>query len=717
MNTEQCNSNKLKHQNEAMIASKFLFALTLVQYSGAQRLITAGPAWMECEGEGFDPRWKELKNLLQDSRFAKFTSDDHDLPGGETIVFNRIIDEPIMLLTQELYNAYFQAALEFARHVESFDWGNLDGIEERRGESDWHSFMAAVGLEKSVPAQNEEWLCPLGFINAASIIARMLMTDPETIALASQQYHMIQSILGWNHEMNFLSSSNWPISNLEIMRSHEQVITSFRPPDIMNRYHQDFCSMWKSNQFFQPDGDHANGEFRIGAFGHHVPLMLEPVTMLLATLEEDVDVDVQFRGAYYACYVTPELCENLKNDPLTELLQFWTTKIDKNSDGQVFDEVVLQMRDLLLADENFMQSEFFICTAIFAPCLSLFITLATTKDNLNLLLYQSTELLLSIPETRKANVLLDMDKFMAYPGTNFVYNSCLWSGRTLYQTNHHIPVLPSVAWYVHLEETVQYKASNGVLVFRSPILEKTSHGNAFWTALEHFRGKRFRYYFDAMKCPPFSEQVGSCSAVGKLSYKQMASYTAVVMFPHDFTIMSFGDFYSMHVPIFLPEKQWTIRNLGAVFMKHGSLCKDTNGTSVIAVGIQEQFPFSAHWDQSDPADGHDVSLRKLSYWYEYSEFTRYPHVFTFKSIPDLLAQIHNDGAGIDTNWISTRMKWHHDRQISTAADAYGSMLTAIGRPISTSANDVERRESSLRRLRGFVNKTSSLCTKFACPVH
>eukprot|EP00398_MALV-I-01_sp_L67-1_P000918 gene918-228_t len=685
-----------------------------------------GPPWMECEGVGFNPLWKEFKDKLGRTPLQRHINQNGQQ--DDWIHFIRVIDQELIVLAYELFEKYFQSSLEFGRHIESFHWGDLAAIDKRRGQSDYLSFMAAVGLGKSSPGQGEDWVCPLGFANVAYVRALHLHLDlsiPQNLNLSAEHYHMVHSVFGWNAELDFLSSSSWPIMFKEIRYAYQSLVhlsTGFKNVPDLKKFGTDFCSPWQPADTYLPAvSSHESKALKIGALGHHVPLTLEPVMMFLASHNSVVDPVVNFRGVYYACYVSPELCKSQESNPITQVLRKWTTTIDTKSESSEFDSLMTEMIELLLQDQEFMSSDLFVCTALFAPCTALFIavlssgTMGGRKESL-LFFYQSTELLLSVPEDRKSNVLEDMEQFLASDRTAFIYNSCLWSARTLYMTDKRLPVVPSISWYVHFNGFVEYKPSNRILIFRSPVLEKSAHGNAFWNALAHFHQGTFPYVFEPLACPLVTEQVGSCECKGRLTYQQMAEYGAVILFPHDFTLMSFGDLYAMHVPILIPSKEWTVQNLGAIFMKHGSLCIDTEFSSQDAERIQGWFPFGSHWDQNSEPDAHDVALSKLSYWYEYSEFARTPHVLTFSSIPDLMAQLLAKGTGLDTSWISTRMKWYHDQQTVSALSTYSEMLTKLGRPTHRFSADrvdnefiEEKRSIALAWLHGHMVLSRSHC--------
>ena len=103
---------------------------------------------------------------------------------------------------------------------------------------------------------------------------------------------------------------------------------------------------------------------------------------------------------------------------ITQMLKRWTTEVDKDSEPEHFDELMMGMTELLSREEDFMASDVFVCTALFAPCISLFIAMLhsgareTSNPDAFLLFYQSTELLLSVPEERKENVVEDMQHFL-----------------------------------------------------------------------------------------------------------------------------------------------------------------------------------------------------------------------------------------------------------------------------------------------------------------
>ena len=165
-----------------------------------------------------------------------------------------------------------------------------------------------------------------------------------------------------------------------------------------------------------------------------------------------------------------------------------------------------------------------------------------------------------------------------------------------------------------------------ILVLRSMIWSKVP-GLYFRTLLEAFvRENRaeFRYRFT----------FAADATDGKLlPYSEMALHRCAVLVPNDLTMAAFVEAFTMGIPIFLPTDVWLYRLQKAVpygFMVHGGQLPMESETE----SETKEYP-PPFWQEKTR------QRASVLYWLRTSDFSTWPHVQRFASIPELLDGVAN----------------------------------------------------------------------------
>merc|ERR1712216_175389 len=116
----------------------------------------------------------------------------------------------------------------------------------------------------------------------------------------------------------------------------------------------------------------------------------------------------------------------------------------------------------------------------------------------------------------------------------------------------------------------------------------------------------------------------------------------------------FFEFYSMAVPLLMPEASWTYRlifdaegNLGSTTKQYWDVSPDCSLDQGCS-RVKHPYPPFAF-----------APLESRRYWYQYASFAQFPHVHRFASITDLLEKL----LSVDLVQTSSLMKAFNDRTL------------------------------------------------------
>ena len=113
------------------------------------------------------------------------------------------------------------------------------------------------------------------------------------------------------------------------------------------------------------------------------------------------------------------------------------------------------------------------------------------------------------------------------------------------------------------------------------------------------------------------------------TFKELAEFRTVVLFPWNIELTTFAELYTMAVPMFLPDRHWVAR-LWPKYPSAYALKPNVHETLHNRPDVVNH-PFSPYpnFDQID------LEYHMMYYWTQFSEFYRYPAVQHFTTLSEL----------------------------------------------------------------------------------
>ncbi|CAE6973173.1 unnamed protein product [Symbiodinium sp. CCMP2592] len=399
----------------------------------------------------------------------------------------------------------------------------------------------------------QEWplpnqFCLLGYVSALFVRARHLMLEEGERETANSDLAYAEPILGKEISLDFLDSSPWPVSILDIFLNINQ--TEFltyaqyaaknpvRPPSVpLESLH------------WQPPPDlvqrlsqvRTPSDVSVAVFGTHATLSLEPVDMLTRS-QGFFRVKATFFG------LEPRWCEilglcNQGSSTITQLLR----AAEEDPYAYPWDTMSQHLSAAAAGDQALREAQLLLCTEPVAGCVMLRQWASRERGaTLPMLGYYGVALLNGCPPQdvktfwRGFSELLDSGS-MARMATN----NLILSEQIFYQTGRRLPYVRAHGLYT--EVSYSPKLLDQVLFWRSPLFAYATLRCAMFRFLEGFGQYPLKFYFlEGSESVPYAKAV---------------SYRAIAMLPHDHALMSFYELYSTATPLLLPSAEWMYRLL------------------------------------------------------------------------------------------------------------------------------------------------------------
>ncbi|CAE7867731.1 unnamed protein product [Symbiodinium microadriaticum] len=399
----------------------------------------------------------------------------------------------------------------------------------------------------------QEWplpnqFCLLGYVSALFVRARHLMLEEGERETANSDLAYAEPILGKEISLDFLDSSPWPVSILDIFLNINQ--TDFltyaqyaarnpvRPPSVpLESLH------------WQPPPDlvqrlsqiRTPSDVSVAVFGTHATLSLEPVDMLTRS-QGFFRVKATFFG------LEPRWCEilglcNQGSSTITQLLR----AAEGDPYAYPWDTLSQHLSAAAAGDQALREAQLLLCTEPVAGCVMLRQWASRERGaTLPMLGYYGVALLNGCPPQdvktfwRGFGELLDSGS-MARMATN----NLILSEQIFYQTGRRLPYVRAHGLYTE----VSYSPTllDQVLFWRSPLFAYATLRCAMFRFLEGFGQYPLKFYFlEGSESVPYAKAV---------------SFRAIAMLPHDHALMSFYELYSTATPLLLPSAEWMYRLL------------------------------------------------------------------------------------------------------------------------------------------------------------
>eukprot|EP00438_Fugacium_kawagutii_P024939 Skav213196 [mRNA] locus=scaffold2826:292404:294158:+ [translate_table: standard] len=505
---------------------------------------------------------------------------------------------------------------------------------------------------KTVNAVNS--FCLYGAVNALFVAAAGfhsgisgLKTKPNQ--QQAQEYLMTaNSLLGLQYCLDFQESSLWPIHSNDIIANINQTADAFHlaggspeAPASVVRPGSSLYPLPPSVLVGQLSVTLECSEVRLVAVGTHPTLTLEAVTMLrdfAFTSKHSVKLLHTF-GITYKCAVFPDMCGGegeTSLDPIAALIG----RFEAPPPYELYTlHVITERLAEVVAHLDF---DLLVCTSPFIVC-----ALMQYLSQKPLLGYLGLPLLWKRPtdhfdnRTARDNFWQLLTHLLARSDVVLASNNPILAEQIAFQAKGatDLPVVHPHARFTQAVYTPT-RLNDALLVSRTKFLWVT-----FGCALRRFMGEAYPIKFTV------------ANSDSKLSFREMAAHRAVVIIPWEHALMAFFEFYSMSIPLLMPDASWCYRlmfdaegNLGSTL----PLYWDVSPECDFQVGCNPTHPYPPFAFQT---------FQSRRYWYQYSSLAQFPHIQRFVSIPDLLDRLLQ----IDLAQISAAMKAFHQETLLRSA--------------------------------------------------
>jgi len=514
-----------------------------------------------------------------------------------------------------------------------------------------------VGAERfynDLCADTAQSFCIYGAVNALFVVAAGLHTflgEADDVsgkgpAHAQSYLRTAISLLGLQHCLDFIESTAWPIRSNDIISNLERPASKpFRlasdvgmPPPAQQPLVGSTLHPWSATELSDALGTivSCSEVVRVVAVGTHPTLTLEAVGMVRdVAFAEGTRVEVsRILGITYKCAVFPNMC-SVSNSGGPDLVAELIGPFDAPPADELYTLERIRNTLEVVSREITTSMDILVCTS---PCI--ICAVLQELSGSPLLGYFGLPLLWKRPT----------DHF-----TNPAARTEFWLLITQLMTRTNVVLATNNPL---LSEQIVFQVASGALPVVRPHAAFTQAAYEPTRPHEVMLVSRTKFLWVTLRCamrhfmtPGYPVSFSVANSDSSYTFHEMASYRAVVLVPWEHALMAFFEFYSMAVPLLMPDAPWAYRlvfdaeaNLGSTTAQY--LDVDPACDPVLGCGTTKHPhpPFAF------------TSLESRSYWYQYTSFAQFPHSRTFSSIPDLLVKLIN----LDIIQTSALMKAFND---------------------------------------------------------
>ncbi|CAK9084833.1 unnamed protein product [Durusdinium trenchii] len=407
------------------------------------------------------------------------------------------------------------------------------------------------GSDEKWPLPNQ--FCLMGYVAALFVRARHLMAmgaagDADAMTSANADLSYIEPILGKEISLDYLDSSPWPISILDVFLNINQ--TEFMTYEQYAAKHPVRAhAVPLESIHWQPPGDIVQrlsgavpaemavpAEIAVAVFGTHATLSLEPVDML-GRAQRRFKIKATFFG------IEPRWCELLG---LCDLGASEVTQLLRKAEEDPF-AYPWEMMSQHLTQVPLARYALLLCTEPVAGCLMLRRLSLQMGQPLPMLGYFGVALLNGCPPQDVPTFWQHWGELFAESPSRAVLatNNLILSEQIFYQTGRRLPYVRAQGLYTEVVYSPQLV--DQILFWRSPLFAYATLRCAIARFLEGLPQYPLNFYF----------LQGSES----VPYKKAVSFRAAALLPQDHALMSFYELYSANLPLLLPSAEWMYRLL------------------------------------------------------------------------------------------------------------------------------------------------------------
>ncbi|CAK9022447.1 unnamed protein product [Durusdinium trenchii] len=279
------------------------------------------------------------------------------------------------------------------------------------------------------------------------------------------------------------------------------------------------------------------------------------------------------------------------------------------------------------------RSSIFLCTNPIYYC-NFFVGL-----NKTILGYFGLPLLYMVPHKDWSRWLDDFIELAALPSSLFVSNNPLHSAQVDWQSGVRLPVLRPVALYI----TERFRPER----LQEVLVPEPREACVLYCMLRAFTPEGYPFHF-----------LGKADT--DRSYQTFSTFRSVVLYPHDFALMTFYEFYAMGMPLFMPS------HMSKYLFPFSASVAMLDWVPDDLRSAPERPPFSPLSLTSSAA---------LHFWRPQIDFFALPAVQLFGSLAELLVLLPE----ADLMAISRKMQENRKARLESGAAFWHSVAKAAAR--------------------------------------
>lgn len=559
---------------------------------------------LDCEG---DAKWMEFRKRLEENAIQGFP-----------------IDEELSFMAQELLQKHGDALVPDPHSA----YGLSSGMQ---------SFFASCNAPPNIAVGMSEPFCLYGAIAALWVLARAGYPDRQT--LLSHAHFLLGKTM--RNTIDFMESSSWPVSSLDILVNLQRPSEDFRLPHELEEYHlpSTFPPSWPtSKQVPKPfEDDHIR--ILVWEVGVHASLSAEPLQMWARFVPNAQFTHRNLIQDQYPQWL-PEKCNTLYNHPRLDcdtveddITDMFRRRLPYSASSkepiESIDEFAEEFRTL--TRERLATVDVFLCTVAYL-CL-----LAEGLD-MPVLGYFGHPLLFMVPPT--AEVREDFwprfVRMTSLKTVGFAVSDPFLQMQFEYQVG--VPRLPVIRTHALYTGATHFPARpNEVLVLDRP------HECVMMCVIQKILSSKWPG--DDMEAEwPTSEGRLRMASSGGYPYKFLiraltdrtfatfSQFRAVVLWVYDMDLLTFYEFYGMNMPMFMPA------HLPKYIFQQDHM--DYDGQWEGRMGMKGR-PFMWPREAAGTSPFDEGNIDVVNHTVKFTDYFRFPVVQYFESIPDLLEKLLN----------------------------------------------------------------------------
>ena len=164
-------------------------------------------------------------------------------------------------------------------------------------------------------------------------------------------------------------------------------------------------------------------------------------------------------------------------------------------------------------------------------------------------------------------------------------------------------------------------------------------------------------------------------------YSDLAAHPCIVLIPYQVSLMSIFEYYRMGIPMWAPAPellaQWQLK-YRVMSERTWDLVRKKRPTRGSPL---PRAPGASH--RHDPNDEFDI--KAIAFWIKYADFYEWPHIKTFTSFDDLVAQLTDPS--LDLRGISQRVIAYNEEMVRDLKGEWRAIFAKMFRGLKPAASE------------------------------